>query len=242
MIILKIAVCDDDRNELGRIAALLDDYRSERSVPLAHSEFSSSVELASTADSAGFNIYILDVLMPVLNGIELAREIRCFDRASSVIFLTSSPEFALESYSVKASDYILKPVVKERLFSALDDILERTEQEKESFVVVKSSLGLRKIFLSKLVCVEAYDRKVIYHLHNGEQLECHGRFTSVCDELMKNPEFMLPHRSFLVNMKFISTIGSTDMHLQNGQTIPLAKRRVAEIKKHYLAFQMEEVL
>lgn len=239
---MKIAVCDDDRAELARIASILDSYREERGVPLVHSEFSSSVELASTAASAGFNIYILDVLMPALNGIELAREIRDFDRASSVIFLTSSPEFALESYSVKASDYIVKPVIKERLFSALDDILERTEQEKENFIVVKSSLGLRKILLSKLVCVEAYDRKVIYHLHNGEQLECHGRFSSVCDDLMKNPEFMLPHRSFLVNMKFISTIGAADMNLQNGQTIPLAQRRVADIKKHYLAFQMNEVL
>lgn len=239
---MKIAVCDDDRAELARIASILDSYREERGVPLVHSEFSSSVELASTAASAGFNIYILDVLMPALNGIELAREIRDFDRASSVIFLTSSPEFALESYSVKASDYIVKPVVKERLFSALDDILERTEQEKENFIVVKSSLGLRKILLSKLVCVEAYDRKVIYHLHNGEQLECHGRFSSVCDDLMKNPEFMLPHRSFLVNMKFISTIGAADMNLQNRQTIPLAQRRVADIKKHYLAFQMNEVL
>ena len=64
----------------------------------------------------------------------------------------------------------------------------------------------------------------------------------MCDDLMKNPEFMLPHRSFLVNMKFISTIGAADMHLQNGQTIPLAQRRVADIKKHYLAFQMDEVL
>ena len=59
--------------------------------------------------------------MPALNGIELGREIRGFDRASSVIFLTSSPEFALDSYSVKASDYIVKPASKERLFMALDD-------------------------------------------------------------------------------------------------------------------------
>ncbi|MDD7734372.1 MAG: LytTR family DNA-binding domain-containing protein [Firmicutes bacterium] len=239
---MKIAVCDDDRAELARIASMLDNYKEERGVPLVHSEFLSSVELASTAVSAGFNIYILDVLMPALNGIELGREIRGFDRASSVIFLTSSPEFALDSYSVKASDYIVKPASKERLFMALDDILERTEQEKEKFIVVKSSLGLRKILLTKLVCVEAYDRKVIYHMYNNEQLECYGRFSSVCDDLMKNPEFMLPHRSFLVNMKFISTIGAADMHLQNGQTIPLAQRRVADIKKHYLAFQMDEVL
>ena len=89
--------------------------------------------------------------------------------------------------------------------------------------------------------VEAFNRRVVYYLLNGEQLECTERFSQVCDNLMKNPEFILPHRSFLVNMNFIRSIAGNDMTLANGMVIPLAQRRITEIKKHYLAFQMEEV-
>ena len=147
----------------------------------------------------------------------------------------------MDSYTVKASDYLLKPVQKKRFFAALDDILEQKEQLLEKSIVVKSTIGVHKILLSRLMYVEAFNRRVVYYLPNGEQLECTERFSQVCDNLMKNPEFILPHRSFLVNMNFIRSIAGNDMTLANGMVIPLAQRRITEIKKHYLAFQMEEV-
>ena len=114
-------------------------------------------------------------------------------------------------------------------------------EESGKSIIVKSSLGVHKIYLSGLIYVEALNRKVIYYLKNGEQITTAERFSSVCDILMQNSEFILPHRSFLVNMNYIRSITTTDMHLQNNKIIPLAQRRVADIKKHYLAFQMEEV-
>ena len=120
------------------------------------------------------------------------------------------------------------------------DILEKKESDSPKYIVVKNSSGVHKLLLSNIVCVEAFNRKVIYYLNNDSQLECSERFTSICDKLMYNHEFLLAHRSFVVNMNFIRSIGATDMQLQNGKTIPLAQRRVSELKKQYLAFQMEE--
>lgn len=238
---MKIAICDDDLTELNRITAFLDEYSKTNRIPLTCKTFCSSIELASTAMQESYDLYLLDILMPALNGIELASEIRNFDRAADLIFLTSSPEYAVDSYTVKASDYLLKPVQKKRFFAALDDILEQKERLLEKSIVVKSTIGVHKIFLSRLMYVEAFNRRVVYYLLNGEQLECTERFSQVCDNLMKNPEFILPHRSFLVNMNFIRSIAGNDMTLANGMVIPLAQRRITEIKKHYLAFQMEEV-
>lgn len=239
--LMKIAICDDDRNELLHIQTLLDLYAQERQVDLIIKEYYSSFELASAAANETFQLYLLDVLMPVLNGMDLAREIRLTDKAADIIFLTSSPEFAVESYTVKASNYLLKPVQEDILFQALDDIFSKQFNEMGASIVVKTSIGVHKIHLASLVYVEALNRKVIYHLKNGEQMTSTEKFNSVCDSLMKQPEFMLPHRSYLVNMNYIRSITATDMHLQGGKIIPLAQRRVSEIKKHYLAFQMEEV-
>lgn len=109
---MKIAICDDDLTELNRITAFLDEYSKTKRILLTCKTFCSSIELASTAMQESYDLYLLDILMPALNGIELAREIRNFDRAADLIFLTSSPEYAVDSYTVKASDYLLKPVQK----------------------------------------------------------------------------------------------------------------------------------
>ena len=239
---LKIAVCDDNQEELSHITALLEAYQKERGTSLSYKPFLSSVELASTAQSGGYSLYLLDAIMPALDGIGLAKEIRSFDKAASIIFLTSSPEFAVESYSVKASNYLLKPVSTELLAASLDELLEEASLRQEKYVVLRSSIGIRKIRLSQIVYAEAQERRILYHLENGEVLECTGRFSSVCEDLLKNREFFLPHRSFLVNMSYISTIGNTDIQMQTGQIIPLAQRRLVEIKEYYLAYQMEDIL
>lgn len=113
---MKIAICDDDKTEQLQILELLEGYFKGRKNKPAIKTFSSSIELASIARYEQFDLYLLDVIMPILNGIELAKEIRGFDKASDIIFLTSSPEFAVESYTVKASNYLVKPIQKAAFF------------------------------------------------------------------------------------------------------------------------------
>lgn len=237
---MKIAICDDDKTEQLQILELLEGYFKGRKNMPAIKTFSSSIELASIARYEQFDLYLLDVIMPILNGIELAKEIRGFDKASDIIFLTSSPEFAVESYCVKATDYILKPVDKNRLLNSINEIAEKRKYEQEKYVVIKSNIGVHKIMLSNIICVEAQKHHVIYHLKNDEKIECTDKFSNVCEFLLNNHEFILVHRSFLVNMNYIRHIDATDIYMQNSLIIPLAQRRVADIKRHYLAFQMED--
>ena len=237
---MKIALCDDDEKELSGLKLLLEDYRKTCRQPLLYREYTSSVELASQAPKERFDIYLLDIIMPGLSGVELAREIRNFDKAAAIVFLTTSPEFAVESYTVKATNYLMKPVQKTTFFAAMDDLLHDKDEEHERYLVLKSKIGVHKVRLSEIVFVEAQNRKVIYYTNSGEQITCADLFTSVCDELLQHREFILAHRSYLVNMNYIRTIGATDMQLSNGKSIPLAQRRVTDIKKHYLAFQMED--
>lgn len=239
---MKIAVCDDNQEELHRVASLLEDYQAEKTVSISLRLFGSSVELASIAQQENFDLYLLDVLMPALNGMELAREIQTFNTAVPILFLTSSPEFAVESYTVHAVNYLLKPVSRESLFSALNDISAQQKADRKNYIIVKSNIGVRKILLSQLVYVEAQDRRVIYHLQNGGQVDCIARFSAIAGELLKNIEFIQPHRSYLVNMSYINIIGTMDMELQDHTVLPLAQRRVTEIKEHYLAYQMGEIM
>lgn len=237
---MKIALCDDDEKELSNIRSLLDSYQKTHNIPFTYQEYHSSCELALRASKERFDIYLLDILMPHMTGMQLAREIRTFDHAADIIFLTTSSDFAVESYTVKATNYLMKPVSSNAFFAAMDDILRVKTQEQGHFLVLKSRIGVHKVPLSELIYVEAQNRKVIYYTSGREQIVCTEPFSSVCDSLLQHREFIQVHRSFLVNMNYICSIGTMDMCLHNGTNVPLAQRRVADIKKHYLAFQMEE--
>lgn len=102
-----IAVCDDQAEDLRLLTNLLRLWQGERPIPLRFKTFPSAAELLDTAQSERFTLYLLDVMMPGTSGMAAAREIRSFDTAADIVFLTSSPGFAYESYGVGALDYLL---------------------------------------------------------------------------------------------------------------------------------------
>ena len=114
-----------------------------------------------------FDIYLLDVIMPGQNGIELGLSIREFDQGGRIIYLTASSDFAVDSYRAKASDYLLKPLDKSRLFQSLDNIIKSLELEPHACVMIKTREGLRRLPLHSIVYGELVGRCIQYHLSNG---------------------------------------------------------------------------
>lgn len=111
---IKIAFCDDDMEVLHQMNELLDRYRVERNEDITYAAFQSPFELLTEIEKGiRPDILFLDVVMPGQNGMDVAKEIRQYDTNMKIIFLTSSPEFAVESYSVGAYFYQLKPICKE---------------------------------------------------------------------------------------------------------------------------------
>lgn len=238
---LQIAVCDDNIDELSKMVQLIDLYRTSRNFSCEYAAFVNGFELVSALEKGKrFDIYCLDIIMPGFTGIEAAKEIRSFDKTAPILFFTSSPEFALESYSVKAINYVLKPISKEKMFCTLDEVLEQVKAEKdEDAVIVKSNEGIQKILISNLVFAEVIGRNVLYHLRSGKVIECAEPFSSVCDKLLKYGCFIKPHRSYLVNMQYVDTIDNHQVTLQTLSSVPVAQGKAREIKQQYLNYQME---
>lgn len=239
---LQIAICDDNIDELSNMVQLVDLYRTSRHISCQYDVFSNGFELVSAVEKGKqFDIYCLDIIMPGFTGIDVAKEIRGFDKTAPILFFTSSPEFALESYSVKAINYVLKPISKEKLFFTFDEMLEQIKAEKdEDVVIVKSNEGIQKILISNLTFAEVIGRNVLYHLRSGKVIECTEPFSSACDNLLKYECFIKPHRSYIVNMQYVDTIENHKVTLQTLSSIPVAQGKAREIKQQYLHYQMEE--
>ena len=238
---LQIAVCDDNIDELSNMVQLIDLYRTSRNLNCDHAVFPNGFELVSALEKGKrFDIYCLDIMMPGFTGIDAAKEIRTFDKTAPILFFTSSPEFALESYSVKAINYVLKPISKEKLFFTFDELLEQIKtKDEEDAVIVKSNEGIQKILISNLVFVEVIGRNVLYHLRSGKVTECTESFSPVCDSLLKYGCFIKPHRSYLVNMQYVDTIENHQITLQTLSAVPVAQGKAKEMKQQYLNYQME---
>ena len=127
----KIAFCDDDISILQELQTLLDQYCADRDEEINCAMFHSPLELLHAVEhGTRLDILFLDVMMPAENGIDAASEIRKFDKNVKIIFLTSSTEFAVQSYAVGAYFYQLKPIWKESFFRLMDSALAECEKEQ----------------------------------------------------------------------------------------------------------------
>ncbi len=237
---LQIAVCDDNIDELSNMSQLLNQYRVSRNLSCEYSVFPNGFDLISALDRGKrFDLYCLDIIMPGFTGIDVAKEIRAIDNTVPILFFTSSPEYAFESYSVKAINYVLKPISKEKLFFSLDEVLERINLEQnEPAVIVKSNDGIHRIIISNLVFVEVIGRNVLYHMISGKVIECKESFSIVCDNLLMYGCFIKSHRSYIVNLQYVDTVDNKKITLQTLSSVPIAQGRAREIKEKYLDYLM----
>ena len=238
---LQFAICDDNIDELANMAQLINLYRESKNFSCEYAIFPNGFELVSALEKGKrFDIYCLDIVMPGFTGIDVAKAILKLDKAAPIIFFTSSPEFALESYSVKAINYVLKPISKDKLFFTLDEVREQIKaEENNDAIIVKSTEGIQKILISNLVFAEVIGRNVLYHLLSGKVIECTDSFASVCDNLIKYRYFIKTHRSYIVNMQYVDTVENHKVTLQTLSSVPIAQGKAREIKQQYLKYQME---
>lgn len=235
---IHIAICDDSKQERQILAALFKRYQELHATPLQIHIFQNGFSLLDAIDQGKrFDITILDILMPGENGIEIARNIRASGTDTEIIFLTSSPEYAVDSYEVKAQNYLLKPVTEEKFFASIDSILaELDEKDTASFIIYTTEKQYSRIRVSSLVYGEVTHRTITLHLADQTIISAIMTFTEFQDILKAYPDFIYPHRSYAVNMNYIQYVTKSDIILTDGQKIPLSRNNYTKISEQFLNF------
>lgn len=235
---IHIAICDDSKQERQILAALFKRYQELHATPLQIHIFQNGFSLLDAIDQGKrFDITILDILMPGENGIEIARNIRASGTDTEIIFLTSSPEYAVDSYEVKAQNYLLKPVTEEKFFASIDSILaELDEKDTASFIIYTTEKQYSRIRVSSLVYGEVTHRTITLHLADQTMISAVMTFMEFQDILKAYPDFIYPHRSYAVNMNYIQYVTKSDIILTDGQKIPLSRNNYTKISEQFLNF------
>ena len=232
---MKFAICDDDYFYSTQVLEYANIYATQKpDVHLTFSVFGHAEDLIeATRKIGGFDVYILDIVMPETNGIELGVELRKLGYNGKIIYLTSSKEFAVDSYKVKAFNYILKPVLYPDFASALDEVVNSLLSKKEKSIIVKSKENSIRINIDSIMYAQLLRRRIFYYISNGETVEStHLRttFSEAIQELLRDTRFVLCGKSIAVNLQHISKIGTGEIIFNNNNKIFLNNKMCRELR------------
>lgn len=229
---IRIALCEDDAVQRRLMAELLDGYAAQKEQAVRVWVFSSGRELLASLYDELFDIYVLDIVMPHMDGIRLGSEIRKTDRSGSIIYLTSSPDFALESYRTKASAYLLKPVVRQELFAALDDAAALHFSRWENSIAVKTHDGLLRLPTDEIFYAELNGRSIRYCLRGGyvDSMTIATSFREAAAPLLKEKHFLLCGSSFVVNLHYVRMVEKQGVYFVDGKHLTLPKSACAPLR------------
>jgi DNA-binding LytR/AlgR family response regulator len=237
--VTRILICDDNRSDLENIASIIEDFYKgigdgAITVPYVLSKFTDPhTALHYAEDGNGIDIAILDIVMPQINGMELAERLRALKFEGYLIFLTSSNDFAAQSYSVKAFSYILKPTNQKDVYSLLSSIANaRHLKERNGFSLNRKS-GVRLVLFSELMYAEVINHQLFFHLIDGEVINIYASLRDYSDVLLREPQIIKPQKSFIVNLDYVRSCENRALFMRDGTRISVPKD-FEQIKEKWL--------
>lgn len=227
---LNIAIVDDDLTFRKSIATSVRQWAERLDIDVTTSEYSSAESfLFAYEDKKGYDLLLLDIEMKDINGIELAKRIRCEDETIQIVFITGYPDYMCFGYDVSALHYLIKPISNEKLFEVLDRALKNARKNSKR-VIFSTADGEKPVLLESILYAESYS-------HSMHVITTDGSFDirATVSSLLKmlGDGFINTHRSYIVNLSHIVLISKNDVILDTGKKIPVSRN---EFEKVHSAF------
>ena len=230
---MRIALCDDSVQQLDEIRSMVLQW-NDRPADLTVSCYDNGDSLLQAHSTNPFDIIFLDVIMPLFNGMEIANELRQSDRSVKLVFLTSSSDYAVEAFTVKASGYLLKPLQPERLHHCLDELSEELQATARK-ICIKSAHALHRISVENIEYVEAQNKRVLFVLANGQTISSGEPLYTYEEKLRLEDGFFKCSRSFIVNIHRIDTFTAKEIRTQSGARISISRGCHKEFEQAYFS-------
>lgn len=228
---LTIAICDDNEDQIKELRRLLGEWSADKPFALIIDEYISAESFLFNYPDNPCGLLLLDIEMNGINGMELAKKLRSEGDMLPIVFITGYSEYMSDGYEVEALHYLLKPVDKTKLFAVLDRYIKRRIPENE--ILLNCDEGNIHISPEMIVYCEAVGKKTYVHLQD-KILVCTMGISSMKNILPE--EFIFCHRSYIVNLRFVRSIGKAEIALDNGESILLSRRLYKEVNDRFIGF------
>lgn len=225
---MRIAICDDHQPDIDALAGMVRQLHGDWSITTYDN---GKALLDDFEQGIRFDLIFLDIYMGQLSGMDVAVQLRQQDCHSALIFLTSSRDFAVESYEVRALTYLLKPIQQEKIAESLDLFLTQ-------FRPKQVRLGNHFFVAQDILYLESHAKKVIVHCRDGNDVGWTARLEDVATDLIGG-NFLRCHRSYVVNMDEVRRVDGYVFVLSSGTRVPIRRQDKGDMVQHYFQYLVE---
>lgn len=228
---MRVAICDDEKTQLSITKASLEDVY--KSLDLVVDTYTSGVKLLNAIEGIHYDLVILDIEMPELNGIDTAKHLRKIEDKTAIVFLTSHVEYALEGYEVNALRYLTKPVNTEKLSEIITYLLEQKKKDKR--ILVRNNEDVEMVFVADIYYMEAQDQMVRI-VTNKEEYRNRYNLGDYETELGAYGFFRI-HRGYLINLGHVLRLAGREIVMDDNTSLPVSRMKEAALKNalfHYV--------
>jgi len=233
---VRIALVDDDAKFRSQTVRLLEIVLEERHAVADVVAFESAESLLTKRDAKMFDVYLLDVIMPGMDGISLARRIRADKPDAPIVFFTTSRDFAVEAFGVHAADYLIKPFARETFAETINRVLRQLTMIKPPTLLLKVSDGIVKLSPRDLVFVKADGRHQVVHVLGGQSYTTRLTLQELEEKLRDDERFVRVGRQLLVNLAQVKKYADGTLLLSNGVKCAIPRRSLVEVKSAFARF------
>lgn len=226
---LSVAIVDDNENFRKEMVSFLSKFQAEEKVEICTFEFENGMQILLDYKNQ-YDVIFLDIEMPMLNGMEIAKSIRKQDENVKIIFITRMANYAINGYEVNAVDFIVKPLSYFDFafkFKKCISLINKDNSKKDK-IFIKDGDSLKSVSISDILYIEVYNHTIIYHLLN-EEIETRGSLSKIEEDLKEYP-FARSSASQLVNIDKIKKVNSDTILLVDGEKLSLSRLK----KKDFL--------
>ncbi|MDD3278023.1 MAG: LytTR family DNA-binding domain-containing protein [Lachnospiraceae bacterium] len=224
---IKIAVADDNEEIVEIVQKQIQINLADKVTVKTYTD--SKLLLFDVDEGKKFDVYILDIEMPKIMGIDLAKGIRKRQMDARIIFLTSHVEFALEGFNleIQAYQYILKTDMKSKLPRVLDALVEEMRHKK--FYTIQTQVRFSRIDCEHIVSMHKDGKNVIITTKEDEYQERKTLEKIVKD--MNLPELIFIERGYVINILHIRQIQHNVVLMDNGQELFISRAKISKVKQ-----------
>ncbi|MCD8231817.1 MAG: LytTR family DNA-binding domain-containing protein [Clostridiales bacterium] len=239
------AIVEDQKSDRDHLISLIEEYCAQKREIITFSSYENGESFLSDFYPGRFSAIFLDILMDGSSGIETARKVREQDAHISIIFTTTEPAFALDSYDVHALDYLVKPVTAEKLSWCLKNLTDTAAIPLYIKIKGSGAVGIpastRLLPLEDILYAESIHNGVLVHTSDGD-IRTSYTFTEFLRLLPETGQFFECGRGLMVNFKHVENI------LENGQIflckdiiVYCSRRKTKETLAAYAEYQFSQI-
>lgn len=226
---IRIALCDDDPHFLQHLHQTVDQWFDERQILSTCTDYSSGKVLLDFINTTGFDIFFLDIEMPEVGGMELAKQIREAQPDAVIIFLTSHNEFAPDGYRVQALRYLSKLAWKNDLNEALHATMAQLEKQETGCLVVSRYGCIQRIPHREIIYIRHVSRYCQIVTRDGKTVQ-DERGIKKLFETIGDGRFIFIDRGAFINLDCIQKIENGEAVMTNGDSLPISRRLLPQVK------------